>query len=172
MRNVRPVLRQSGPDRIRTCNYHGLHAGSRVWKTLVGVEPTSDCFAGSRRTIWLQRRCALPVRVSPPQSGRPELNRRFVLPKHADYHFPTPCGQYEQADREALESSSSGFQPDANPSQLPVRDGTRGHKRKEARRRGDAGLLIPIRSFGSLRLIWIAHLRRERRNAAGPRRKR
>ncbi len=67
----------------------------------VGVEPTSSCFAGSRRAVWLQRRigrsaprCVSDRRLSPESSGRDlrHQNRPDFM-QHFLNRFPLPHGQ-------------------------------------------------------------------------------
>ena len=81
---------RSNGNRLNPCNHKGLGTRSRGLspsdkKALRGVEPTWNCFAGSRLTVWLQRH----VIQYPRQESNLVLDLRRVAcdPQHSRTYF-------------------------------------------------------------------------------------
>ena len=120
---------------------------------MAGIEPTRSCSQGTWACRYPTSRCFVfsfsdpcGIRTQPLQLERlttsPEVERAVVFCQRA---------RLSAVGREALESSSPGFQPSAIPSQLPTRHrtGTCGRTHiikptKKARCRCDTGLLKPV----------------------------
>ena len=88
----------------------------------VGIEPTLSCSQDTRAPGALHPVLFFQIHHSGPYGSRthlPALKGRYPLTDRRTSRTRAPRAQ---VGREALESSSPGFQPGANPSQLPTLD--------------------------------------------------
>lgn len=87
-------------------------------ETPVGVEPTSNCFAGSCRAVWLQRRNPRSGFSRPsPGLGRQESGFAF----EANASSCADCNETSNLLLEPVQASSPGIEPGLRPSRSRVR---------------------------------------------------